>query len=136
MKKQIIKFTLLAGLAGIFVACGGNGSGSYVELKNDGYDQKLFDLSNAEIKKKYPDYDLYHYTSIKAEKEIKNPDEKIKMIKFAIDKDKKGFEYINYVFIKNKKTGDFKVLSATCQSNLKKEIFCNSIYDAPKYYLQ
>ncbi|MCR6571343.1 hypothetical protein [Campylobacter insulaenigrae] len=133
MKKQIIKFALLAGLAGIFVACGG--SGSYVELKNDGYDQKLFDLSNAEIKKKYPDYDLYHYTSIKAEKDIKNPDEKIKMMKIDIEKDKKGFEYKNYIFIKNKNTGDFKVLSATCQSNFKKEIYCNSV-DYIKYYLK
>ncbi|MBF7047041.1 hypothetical protein IY804_02970, partial [Campylobacter volucris] len=51
MKKQIIKGILLASLASVFAACNESGSGDYVKLTNDGFDQKIFDLANAEIKK-------------------------------------------------------------------------------------
>lgn len=135
MKKQIIKGILLASLASVFVACNESGSGDYVKLTNDGFDQKIFDLANAKIKKEYPNYDLYHYTSVKAEKDIKNPDEKIKMMKLDLEKNKKAFAYNNYVFIKNEKTGDYKVIEVHCDTNFKKEVYCGS-NDYVKYYLK
>lgn len=49
----------------------------------------MFDLGNQEIMKKYPNYKLYDYTSVRTISDINNPEGKIKEMKRDLEIDKK-----------------------------------------------
>ncbi|EOI5067370.1 hypothetical protein ACMTLD_002278, partial [Campylobacter jejuni] len=110
----------------------GCGDGDLVELKNNGNDQAMFDLGNQEIMKKYPNYKLYDYTSVRAISDIKDPEGKIKEMKRDLEIDKTP--YSNYVFLLNPNDKkDYKVVSVYCDKDFKKRIYC-SVNDAFRFY--
>ena len=94
--KKILTSALALGAMTLIVGCG---DGDLVELKNNGNDQAMFDLGNQEIMKKYPNYKLYDYTSVRAISDIKDPEGKIKEMKRDLEIDKTP--YSNYVFLLN-----------------------------------
>lgn len=94
--KKILTSALALGAMTLIVDCG---DGDLVELKNNGNDQAMFDLGNQEIMKKYPNYKLYDYTSVRTISDINNPEGKIKEMKRDLEIDKTP--YLNYVFLLN-----------------------------------
>ncbi|EAI8568730.1 hypothetical protein H2P43_001641 [Campylobacter jejuni] len=128
--KKILTSVLALGAMVLIIGCG---DGDLVELKNNGKDQTLFDLANKEIMKKYPNYKLYDYVSIRAISDIKNPEDKIKEMKRDLEMFGGGL-YSNYVFIlnpNNKK--DYKVIHIRCDKDLKQRIYC-IVNDIPRLY--
>ncbi|QWU80858.1 hypothetical protein CNZW441b_b0013 (plasmid) [Campylobacter novaezeelandiae] len=128
--KKILTSVLALGAMVLIIGCG---DGDLVELKNNGNDQTLFDLANKEIMKKYPNYKLYDYVSIRAISDIKNPEGKIKEMKSTLEREK-GFLYNNYVFLLNPNDKkDYKIVSVYCDNDLKKNVYC-PVNDAPRFY--
>lgn len=127
--KKILTSALALGTMTLIIGCG---DGDLVELKNNGNDQTMFDLGNQEIMKKYPNYKLYDYTSVRAISDIKDPEGKIKEMKRDLEIDKTP--YSNYVFLLNPNDKrDYKVVSIYCDRDLKKRIYC-SANDAFRFY--
>lgn len=80
--------------------------------------------------KKYPNYKLYDYTSVRTISDINNPEGKIKEMKRDLEIDKTP--YSNYVFLLNPKK-DYKVVSVYCDKDFKKRVYC-SVNDALRFY--
>ncbi|ECR1511253.1 hypothetical protein F0J67_05970 [Campylobacter jejuni] len=82
--------------------------------------------------KKYPNYKLYDYTSVRTISDINNPEGKIKEMKRDLEIDKTP--YSNYVFLLNPNDKkDYKVVSVYCDKDFKKRIYC-SVNDAFRFY--
>ncbi|EIB20798.1 hypothetical protein cje100_03383 [Campylobacter jejuni subsp. jejuni LMG 23216] len=127
--KKILTSALALGAMTLIIGCG---DGDLVELKNNGNDQAMFDLGNQEIMKKYPDYKLYDYTSVRAISDFKDPEGKIKEMKRDLEIDR--YPYSNYVFLLNPNDKkDYKVVYVRCDSDLKKRIYC-PVVDAYRIY--
>lgn len=118
-----VKTLALAGLSILFVACGGN---DFVEMKNDrGWNQELYEFGLSELQKKYPDYKLYHYESLKQANFIKagRAIGVEKKIKKSLAEDEanvtiypKDKTYNDFIFVyKNDK--DYLLVSTTCFIN-------------------
>ncbi|TLE15931.1 hypothetical protein LS72_005065 [Helicobacter apodemus] len=124
-----LKLLLLAGIVGLFVACGDNG---LVELKNNGYNSELYDYGVKQVQEKYPDYKLYSYESLKSVPFLKLGEKAFVSSRDFVAKrtEDKTKQYVDMIFA-YKNDSDYKLIYVECL-NAGNDNFCPHIVDRTK----